>query len=157
MKWLIPLLAIVACKKSPAPAAEPTPVSAPAVEPAPESASASEVPAPRPPPSVEQLQGVARKLSVRDPEPECEAMESEMESDPLATWLYVIETVSKPAYAPMRAAECVIRGHAEAASDTLVSWVSDPDKAGLGALVRANSERLPDEVRARVEAVPVPE
>ena len=38
-----------------------------------------------------------------------------------------------------------------------VSWVSDPDKAGLGALVRANSERLPDEVRARVEAVPVPE
>lgn len=136
MRWLL-LLSLVACKKNP-------PEAAP-VESAPVAATGD-----KPAPSVAQLQGVARQLAAHDGPPDCAAIEAELAADPVATWLYVVNTVSMPPATPMRAAGCLIRLHPEAAADAMVQWVTTPGFEGLGKLVLAELPSLPEPVAVRV-------
>ena len=104
----------------------------------------------KPAPSVDQLQSVGRMLSVRDPEPDCATMEASIDADPVATWVYVVNTMKVPPYAPMRAAGCLISGHPEAATGAMQGWMRDPETQGLARLVLANLEKLPEPVAVDV-------
>lgn len=139
---LVLILVLAACKKKPA---------EPAVEGRSGAPSVSQ-PAvvERPPPDLATLQAVARRLSVRDPEPDCGAVEAELEADPVATFLYVIQTVERPPWAPMRAAGCLIDGHAAEIGPTLTGWVAGEETQGLGRLVLSRLRDLPDEVAVGV-------
>lgn len=140
MRPFLLLCCLVACKKpAPEPVAPTTPVASPAGE--------------RPAPSLEQLQGVVRQLAVHDPEPDCATIEASLAADPVVTWLYVVNTVTMPPATPMRAAGCLIRLHPEESADSLVQWVSQPGWEGLGKLVLANLETLPEPVAVRVVEV----
>jgi len=72
------------------------------------------------------------------------------DADPVATWLYVVETVSMPPYAPMRAGSCLVEDHAADAAEPIVGWIRDPAKEGLARMVLAKLDRLPEAVAVGV-------
>mgnify|MGYP007046967071 CR=1 FL=1 len=85
-----------------------------------------------------------RRLSVRDPEPTCDEIESGL-ADAVAELVHVAETVTMPPWAGMRAAACVASGHSEAAMDTLTKWVSDPEMKGLGLVTVQHLDAMSEE------------
>ncbi|MEN0067868.1 MAG: hypothetical protein AAGA48_37410 [Myxococcota bacterium] len=64
--------------------------------------------------------------------------------DPVEDLLVVVEQVSMPPWAPMRAADCLIRQHAADVRvvDELQEWVVDPARKGLGRLVMTRIDAL---------------
>ena len=121
----------------------------------------------------QELDAVMRALSMRHPVP-CAEVEA-LAPDPVDTLLHVVDEVQMPPWAPMRAAECLVRGHGLEVREHLQRWVVEPELKGLGRLVLGELEALPVEVavevaraavtrgsepelaRERVEAVSVPE
>jgi hypothetical protein len=96
------------------------------------------------PPAAEAPQGldeVSRELSHRHAQP-CEELEA-LTPTPVATLRYVVSNVTMPPWAPMRAAECLQRNHAEAVREDLIAWVSDPALKGLGRQTVALIDVLP--------------
>ncbi len=144
------LLGAMACKKAPV---EPTP--APDSLPAaaadmPEPAWRPEpTPPPTPPPVPvmvlqwpEGAEDIQRALAVRDPEPVCADVEA-LAPEPLVALLFLVEHVSMPPTVPMRAANCVVNGHAEHAVSSLVQWAGDPNTLGLAKLLAMNVDAMP--------------
>lgn len=87
---------------------------------------------------------VVRILSGRDPVA-CSTIDASVE-----TLREVVQTVSMPPWVPMRAAHCMIEGHAQTIEDDLSSWVVDPETLGLGLLVLSELDLLPSELAVRV-------
>jgi hypothetical protein len=99
---------------------------------------------------------VIRTLSSRDPVA-CAAVDATVE-----TWREVVRTAEGPPWVPMRAAQCLIERHAEAAQADLSAWVIDPEARGLGLLVLGQLDRLPaglalDLARRALDQGPDPE
>jgi hypothetical protein len=92
----------------------------------------------------DELATVVRALSSRDPVT-CSAIES-LTSTPVPTLLAVVDGVTMPPYAPMRAADCLIRGHAAEVQPQLERWVVAPELKGLGRLVLSGIDAMPLEV-----------
>lgn len=95
-----------------------------------------------------ELDAVMRALSSRDPV-SCEAVEA-LTPTPKETLLEVVETVTMPPWAPMRAADCLVRGRPLEIVDRMEVWVTDPELLGLGRLVLGQIDTMPVEA-----AVPV--
>jgi len=85
---------------------------------------------------------------LRDPAP-CSAVEG-LTPTPVDTLQHVVATVDLPPWAPMRAADCLVRGHAAEVQPSIEGWVTDPAVIGLGRLVLSDLDAMPVEV-----AVPV--
>lgn len=83
-----------------------------------------------------------RALSIRDPAPDCAAVEA-LSADPLADLLVMVDQVEQPPWVGMRAATCVTTRHAEAGKATIGGWVVDPDKRGLAILVFNQLDAMP--------------
>ena len=96
----------------------------------------------------EQVDEVVVALSSRHPLP-CPEIEA-LTPTPSDTLLHVVDTVALPPWAPMHAAQCLLRGHAVAVQPAIETWVVDPTKQGLGKLVLNQLDVIPPEV-----AVPV--
>lgn len=84
---------------------------------------------------------VVRALSSRDGV-SCAAVEA-LTATPRETLEQVVDTVSAPPWVPMRAAQCLIEGHAAEIQPRLEAWVVDPALKGLGRLVLAEIDQLP--------------
>lgn len=111
---------------------------------------AAPAPAPAPSPEpVDEVTAVHRALSTRDAGPSCAEVEA-MTTDPVATLTTIVQTVELPPQAPMRAATCLVDGHAEAASDVLVGWMGAEETRGLALLVVQRLEDLPLGVAVQV-------
>lgn len=91
---------------------------------------------------------VLRALSSRDPVP-CAQVEA-LSAAPREALEAIVDTVTAPPWAPMRAAQCLIDGHAAAAQARFERWVEDPALKGLGRLVLGQLDRLPVEVAVAV-------
>ena len=104
--------------------------------------------APEPEP-VDELTAVHRALSSRDAPPSCDQVEA-LTSDPVATLTTILREHELPPQAPMRAAACLIEGHAEAVADELVAWMSSEADRGLALLVVQRLDDLPLGVAVRV-------
>jgi hypothetical protein len=128
------LLLACSCHKDepevPVPAPVPVPVTAPAPEP------------------VDEVAAVHRALSTRDGLPSCTDL-APMMTDPVATLTTLVNEYTMPPQVPMLAANCLVEGHAEAASELIVSWMGDPAKKGFALLVIGKLEDLPLEVATR--------
>jgi hypothetical protein len=95
-------------------------------------------------------------LSSRDPVA-CSTLEA-----PIEVWREVVWSTQGPPWVPMRAAQCLIERHAEAAQADLSAWVIDPEARGLGLLVLGQLDRLPaglalDLARRALDQGPDPE
>ncbi len=95
----------------------------------------------KPEPTAEQ-QAVYKALSGRHESLSCTELDA-MSSDPLGTYLYLIEHATQPAWVGMRAARCVMLNHAEAARPQLERWVVEPELRGLGLLLVGQIDELP--------------
>ena len=155
-------LFLVACGKSPprnASSETPIPHGSMAVEPLDDRAQPrlegpAEVPEELGAPSLDDLRTVIRLLSARDGDPDCrEVMKQVPNADPVATWLYVIQTVQMPPTAPMRAAACLVDDHAEEASVHIQGWMSGEETAGLARLVLGRLAQLPEDLAVAVVTI----
>lgn len=96
----------------------------------------------------DEMAKVVRALSSRDPV-SCSTIEA-LAADPVPVLLAVVEQVSMPPYAPMRAATCLIDAHAAKIQPQLEQWVVQPELKGLGRLVLGSLDRMPAEVSVPV-------
>jgi hypothetical protein len=96
----------------------------------------------------ENVGEVVRALSYRHPVA-CAEIEH-LTATPVDTLQHVVATVELPPWAPMRAAECLVRGHAAEVQSSIETWVTDPALTGLGRLVLGDLDAMPVAV-----AVPV--
>lgn len=96
----------------------------------------------------EQVDQVVRALSSRDPI-SCADAEA-LTPTPVETLVYLVDNVARPPWVAMRAADCLIRGHAVDAQAQMERWVVAPELKGLGRLVLGAIDTMPVEV-----AVPV--
>jgi len=62
----------------------------------------------------------------------------------------IVEEVSKPPWAPMRAAACLIERYSVQAKPDFERWIVDPSKKGLAFLIAGQIEKMPDEVALSV-------
>ena len=102
-------------------------------------------------PSAEE-EAVYRALSVRDPVPSCEEVES-LATDPVATLLVVVERASMPPWAGMRAAECLTSRHSEAIAEEIKAWVAQEETRGLAYLALNNLDDMPEALALEVASV----
>lgn len=91
---------------------------------------------------------VLKALSSRDPVA-CETVEA-LTPTPAATLLAVVDTVQMPPWAPMIAADCLIRRHPADVRDRLGEWVTAPELAGFGRLTLGALDALPDDLALEV-------
>lgn len=90
-------------------------------------------------------EAVYRALLVRHDPPTCEQLDA-LTSDPVGTYLYLVQNAQQPAWVGMRAASCLMHAHTEAATPYLEQWVVDPDTRGLAILVIGQLDELPLEL-----------
>lgn len=108
----------------------------------------AEQPLPEPPPpawtpSPQALQ-VHQALSQRDPG-DCTLVEG-LTTTPVPTLLEVVEHATMPPWAPVRAAECLVKGHGPEVRVQMLEWIRDPQSRGLAAVVYRNIDLLPEEL-----------
>jgi hypothetical protein len=87
-------------------------------------------------------EGMVRALSARDAAPPCAEVEK-LSPTPVADLRWLVHNVSNPPWVGIRAAECLITGHAAEVPADLESWVTAPELLGLGLLVFAHVDKLP--------------
>ncbi len=92
---------------------------------------------------------VHRALSVRHWDGDCAAVEA-LARDPVAALQEVVDHARAPATAPMRAATCLIRGHAAERRAEIERWVTEPDLKGLGMLALKQLDAMPEPVAVAV-------
>lgn len=107
-----------------------------------------------------ELDLVVHALSARDGVA-CEAVEA-LTSTPVDALVTVVDTVKMPAYAPMRAADCLVTRHPLDVRAEMERWVVAPELAGLGRLVLGRIDTLPTDlavplVRLAIDAGPLPD
>ena len=147
MQWL-PLLLACGAKAPPADGGEATAIPPVQVEPA---ASID--------PTMEWIgrggsaEGFAmyRAFSVRDPQPVCAEVEA-LAPVPTTGLLEVVQLGVMPPWAAMRAASCLVSGHADQVPDTLAAWVADPQAKGLALLVLDQIDDLPEPLALQIAA-----
>jgi hypothetical protein len=81
-------------------------------------------------------------LSVRDPAPTCADLGA-LSPTPAEDLVWVVTHVTSPPWAGMKAAECLIEGHAESVRPTLQTWVTDERLKGLGWVVLKHLDAMP--------------
>jgi len=160
-RWLSHCLAAAlvfsACKKDPLPSIAP--------DPAPETTRDRPVrPDPKGPtgpgappvpsiaddwPGTETQLAMYRALSVRDPDPVCADVEA-LDPEPLAGLQLIAEKIAMPPYAGMRAATCIVTGHAEDGVDIISDWMANPKFGGLVRLALQHAAEWPDPVFEQV-------
>lgn len=91
---------------------------------------------------------VFRALSHRHAQP-CEEIMA-LTATPVDTLRQVVDQITQPPWAPMRAAECLQRHHAEAVRADLLRWVSEPGLKGLGRQTVGLVDVLPTAVAVEV-------
>jgi hypothetical protein len=92
-------------------------------------------------PSADQ-QKVYDRLKVKKPEPACKDVETGV-SDALGAFRGIVEHVTTPPWVPMRAATCLINGHAKDIEPDALKWVADPEQTGLTTVVLGRLDTLP--------------
>lgn len=75
--------------------------------------------------------------------PTCAAVEA-LTEEPVAALLWAVDHVQQPGWVGMRAAQCLVDGHADQVREQLQAWVVDPQLRGLGRLVVAKLDALPE-------------
>jgi hypothetical protein len=85
---------------------------------------------------------LTQRLSVRDPEPDCDEVTSDL-FDATAALRTVVATVQMPPWAPMRAAACLL-SHPEVGRTDALDWLAHPNKRGLALLVMARLDGFPE-------------
>lgn len=95
----------------------------------------------------ENIQKTIRQLSVYDGDIVCESLP---EKDRQSTLTYIVENVSRPPWAPMRAATCLAKVYPEEAQEELVRWVGNSKTKGLALLITKQIHTLPTAVAQRV-------
>ena len=93
-----------------------------------------------------------RALSHRDGAPPCAEIEALSEA-PVDDLKYVVNHISAPPWAGMRAAQCLIERHPAAIEAELDLWVTDPGRVGLGILVLNRLDDLPVDTAVRVASL----
>lgn len=106
-------------------------------------------------------QAMVQALSVREPAATCAQLAAltEAPADDLA---WIVAHVSAPPWAGMKAAECLVLDHAEAARPTLETWLTEPRLKGLGWVVLKHLDTMPqpmalDLARIAIDKGPDPE
>lgn len=92
-------------------------------------------PASPPEPTAGQL-ALYDALKVRHDPPACAALGA-LTADPVGDLAWLVENAQQPAWVSVRAVECLLQAHAEAAAPRLQAWVADPGMRGV-ALIAAN-------------------
>ena len=82
-----------------------------------------------------------RALSSRDAAPSCADLDAQT-PDPVTDYRWIVEHVTMPPTAGIRAAECLVVGHAAAAADLLRRWVSEPQLKGFGWVTLRHLDRV---------------
>lgn len=95
---------------------------------------------------------VYRALSVRDGGPDCASVEA-LAKDPVAALVSMVENVQQPPWVAVRAAQCLVRGHAEQVKPNLMTWVVAPQKRGLAILLANEADAMPEAVAVEVARV----
>ncbi len=85
----------------------------------------------------------ARALSARDGAFDCAAVEA-LATDSVALLRELVDHAQNPPWVAMRAADCLVTGHAVEAAADLDAWVVDPERRGLGILVLGRLDVLPE-------------
>lgn len=80
---------------------------------------------------------MVRALASRDAPPTCTDLEA-LSSSPAHDLQWIAEHVTMPPTAGVRAAQCLVIGHADDANDTLRAWVTEPMLKGFGWVVLRN-------------------
>jgi hypothetical protein len=90
-----------------------------------------------------------QQLSLRDGSPPCAEMEASLPA-PAASLKAVVQNVQMPPWVPMRAAECLLVGHATESKPELLDWVTRPELKGLGLLALGRLDAMPVELATEV-------
>jgi hypothetical protein len=101
-------------------------------------------------------QAMHKALSGRDVSPPCEQLEA-LSDTPLEDLKVMVERVSAPPWAGMRAAQCLVDRHPDAIGEELDRWVTDPALVGLGILVLNRLDDLPVATAIRVASLALEE
>ena len=88
---------------------------------------------------------LVQALSLRDGSPPCRELEALVPA-PVASLQAVVHHVTMPPWVGMRAASCLITGHATETRPALELWVTDPELRGLGILVLGSLDTMPVEL-----------
>ncbi len=88
---------------------------------------------------------LVQSLSARHAAPPCATLTATAEE--LAE---VVTNVAMPPWVPMRAATCLVEQHAEGSESHFLSWVTEPEKLGLGRLLLRRLDGLPDALALRI-------
>lgn len=94
---------------------------------------------------------VHRALSGRHFDGDCARVEA-LSDTPVDALKAIVRHAQAPPWAPMRAAACLTKGHAEASREELEQWVSDPALAGLGIQTLSLIDTLPEPIALSVAA-----
>jgi hypothetical protein len=95
----------------------------------------------------EEMQTTLRLLSAYDGNIDCEHLPKK---DRQSTLTYIIDNVSLPPWAPMRAATCLTRLYPEESEEEMIRWVENPKTKGLAFLLTKQMNILPKPVALRV-------
>ena len=88
-----------------------------------------------------------RQLSVYDGDIVCSKLTKQ---DRQSTLTYIVEHISLPPWAPMRAATCLAKLYPEEAQEDLVRWVENPETKGLAFLLTRQIKSMPEPVARRI-------
>ncbi|MEL6347574.1 MAG: hypothetical protein AAFV53_30990 [Myxococcota bacterium] len=83
-----------------------------------------------------------RALSAREMTTTCQQL-AEMSAAPVSALVYIAENARRPAWAGIRAADCLSRHHAQDAQPQLTRWVGQEETRGLAIVVLNNLEQMP--------------
>jgi hypothetical protein len=94
-------------------------------------------------------QRIYERTLVRDGAPPCAALTADV-ATPVPALLEIAERVTAPPSSGMRAAECLLEGHALEVEPTLTSWVTHESTLGFGLLVLGHLDTLEPELADRL-------
>ena len=95
----------------------------------------------------ENMAMTVRQLSVYDGNIVCSNLPKQERQ---STLTYIVENISLPPWAPMRAATCLAKLYPEEAQEDLVRWVESPEMKGLAFLLTKQIKTMPDPVAQRI-------
>lgn len=103
---------------------------------------------------------VARAVAMREPVVSCQDI-SGISPAPAEDLAWVVANVPAPPWAGVKAAECLVLHHADAAGPLFHAWVTDPELMGLGWVVLRHLDAMPQPLavalaRAAVDDGPDP-
>ena len=104
-----------------------------------------------PAPSVSQ-QAVYKALSVRHPVPTCAAVAA-LSDQPAQDLSFVVEHAAQPAWAGMRAAECLLEAHPADARPLARRWVTSADSRGFALMALGMLDQLPRDLAIELAQV----